>query len=30
MKNIVDAGEFTLFISGNGKDFKTEKIVIVD
>lgn len=30
MKNTVDAGEFTLFISGNGKDFKTEKIVIVD
>lgn len=30
MKNTVDAGEFTLFISGNGKDFKTEKIVVTD
>lgn len=30
MKNTVDAGEFTLFVSDNGKEFKTEKIVIVD
>ena len=30
MKNTVDAGEFTLFISGNGKDFKTEKVIVTD
>ena len=30
MKNTVDAGEFTLFVSGNGKDFKSKKIEVVD
>ena len=30
LKNTVDAGEFTLFVSGDGKNFKTTKIVVTD